>query len=118
MKHNEKPLSDEHRPTPGKKNTKRWCKGKVGREHQPALRIASPYTRVYQCGWVKDSWRMAIHKRFGPGDGGPYWECDHEQYCQACGKILLSMWSNKIDCPDYTEDKSRHHSFVPGVTTL
>ena len=26
---------DHHRPVAGRKNTKRWCRGHVGREHQP-----------------------------------------------------------------------------------
>lgn len=28
------PSSDEHRPVSGKKDTKRWCRGKVGIEHK------------------------------------------------------------------------------------
>jgi hypothetical protein len=29
---------DAPRPKPGSKNTKKWCKGKVGREHKPECR--------------------------------------------------------------------------------
>lgn len=50
---------------PGKKNTKRWCKGKVGREH-------TLVTRPIQMGGNL-SW----------GD---------EDYCKVCSKVVVQRW--------------------------
>lgn len=47
-----------------KKNTKRWCKGKVGKEHQPV--------------WVGRQDRLSIWLKYT---------------CQECGKILDHWWS-------------------------
>jgi len=49
------------RPVPGKKNKKKWCKGKAGKEHKP-----SPYNTKYA--WAKGKW----------------WEL----ICDECGKRL------------------------------
>jgi hypothetical protein len=50
------PATDEHRPVSGKKDTKRWCRGKVGREHEKKWVKNSRFdhyatTRVKSVGW-------------------------------------------------------------------
>jgi hypothetical protein len=77
-------------PERKRKNTKRWCKGKVGREHKP----------------VKQ-WSHLAHYRLARG--GPVcttsswlssgWSCYHELACSTCGKILVQFLS-KEECPD------------------
>ena len=46
------PASDEHRPVAGKKDTKRWCRGKVGAEHVKAWVLDRRYsTKTGRTGW-------------------------------------------------------------------
>lgn len=67
------PASDEHRPVSGKKDTKRWCKGKVGREH------------------VKE-WRLNRRQILWPGRRGWY-----SLTCTACGREFdfCTDWTGK-----------------------
>lgn len=76
---------DPERRSKSKKNTKRWCKGKVGREHVPEIRF-------------NEMWRSLDRKcgarvRFWGGG------CYHEEACSGCGKILrwALPWG---ECPD------------------
>lgn len=39
---------ETNRPTPAKKNTKKWCKGKVGREHQTRVMSGEEKNRSFQ----------------------------------------------------------------------
>lgn len=59
----------KERPRKAKKNTKKWCKGKVGVEHVPS------------------EWRLM--KRFGGLCGTTF----REKVCMKCGKTL--EWKNK-----------------------
>lgn len=84
-----------------RKNTRRWCRGKVGVEHDRATRVSrnvtyrltrDPTSRVcYRPEWYPTSW----------------W-CNHEHYCTVCGKIL--RWSLGEDCPDFTVEVTRRPS--------
>lgn len=103
--HNEVPAVDDDRfrPTPSKKNTKRWCKGKVGREHKLALRTSQWLSRAYSCGWVMDPWRVALRSH----KGTPFWDCHHEEFCSVCGKVMRHPWQlDDSECPDFTEDRT------------
>lgn len=55
-----------------KKDTKRWCKGKVGREHVTEIRTEDWLGRDYHCG---PSW-------------GGRWACWERVVCTVCGKKL------------------------------
>ena len=70
-----------------RRSTRKWCRGKVGVEHQPTIRL-NRYVESLQryqpgarsvpqwrpvCGWLDWSWRYF---------------CRHERYCTRCGKIL------------------------------
>jgi hypothetical protein len=68
----------------GRKDTRRWCKGKPGREHAAEIVLRPWYGR--ECG--KPSWY-------------PQWVCQHAEVCAACGKVLRHL---RVDeCPDYRE---------------
>lgn len=67
-----------------KKDTRRWCGGRPGREHQPEIRSrAKRYGLAVDCGW-------AAHN---PAQ----WECWEERYCGVCGKVLEPSLSSG-DC--------------------
>ena len=82
-----------------KKNTKKWCKGKVGREH--VLHITKGnYGSFSEC---KDPrWRI-----YGSEDFLERYLCWHQRSCKVCGKVL--EWSlDKSECPDYPDYKEKH----------
>lgn len=64
-----------------KKDTRRWCKGKPGREHQLDIRRSS---HGFPC---------------GPNWSSRYW-CWHERYCTVCGKIMTTLGLKPDECPD------------------
>jgi hypothetical protein len=66
---------------PKKKNTKKWCKGKIGVKHELAIRV--------RAGEVYSLYPRNRMPCFILNEGGwrPDW-CDEEEYCVKCGKIL------------------------------
>jgi hypothetical protein len=83
----------ERRPKSASKDTRRWCKGKVGREHVLAPALPSwigESTRCHRRG--EDDFWMA--RRTLDAD----WVCWHFMTCTVCGKIMANM---RFDhCPD------------------
>ena len=81
---------------PGRKDTRMWCKGKVGREHKSAL-VRRPYlfrVREGGCGWVP-AWDAGSREWQGVG-----WHCDHREECDNCGKVLRDRGSiGRAECP-------------------
>lgn len=68
-----------------RKNTARWCRGKVGVAHVPVI-VLGQYGGTKGC---------------GPSNGLPdnaRWVCWHIEACQTCGKHLKST----VPCPDNT----------------
>jgi hypothetical protein len=65
---------------PGKrKNTRRWCKGKVGVEHTLVVRMRRD--RSKGCHWFAWSVRGKAIQRGA-------WICVEQEVCISCGKIL------------------------------
>jgi hypothetical protein len=82
--------------TPAKKNTKRWCKGKVGVEHFPQVELSHYYagsrTRMGKptCYRSDQSWR----------GNKQVWLCSHCIRCANCRKILHEAWDMEpSQCP-------------------
>lgn len=103
------PDPDPARKAPAKKDTRRWCRGKEGAEHDLAVVLHSSYG--HKCGW----WESGRWVRTGPVPPkgvtlpkwhhsndqkwvvtGRSWSCLHEYQCQACGKYLGRVPA----CPD------------------
>lgn len=93
------------RPRP-KKDRRRWCRGKVGKPHQPVIAYHPPlhYARGevdWRCGWR--CWRY-----LGGGPAEPHtdhtlgggmihnYRCHHVERCAECGKIL----TRTVECPE------------------
>lgn len=69
---------------PGRKDKKRWCKGKVGVEHQWAVMVP---TNVF--GW--DVNRPCRPSSYGIAGTDRVWNiylCKHRIVCDGCGKAL------------------------------
>jgi hypothetical protein len=85
------PLSDpalqdqEQRRAPARKDTRTWCKGKVGRPHTPQV--------------VLIPWAVSMGLSCSPGDYAPSgWNCLHRVSCSTCGKIQSQFLGSA--CPD------------------
>lgn len=88
---------DQLRPTPSKKNTRRWCKGKVGREHTLATVIQPhPWDRSKTCHKVPAGSWLSFYR-----DG---WVCYHIIRCTTCGKIMKHFVPRE-ECPTWIEKK-------------
>jgi hypothetical protein len=68
-----KPVAEVPRPAPAKKDTKRWCGGKVGREHKP---------ECFDYGQLKSPERVGLTGVTGLYKG---WKV---LACTVCGKEL------------------------------
>lgn len=79
---------EEPRRRSAPKNTRKWCKGKVGREHIPSI-IKKPTWGDDKCHY--SNWKSARTGRFLG-----YWICNHREICERCGKVL--KW--RVDCPE------------------
>lgn len=102
--YDEYPRLDERKATAAdtpkhraRKNTRKWCKGKVGRPHTPEIRLeANIYSTwhqehpCYRADWWTKQWER-------------HWSCSHQEYCTTCGKILQFTLGNK--CPNYEPTK-------------
>jgi hypothetical protein len=86
-------VQDTPRNSPRRKNTRRWCKGKVGVEHVPAIVFRPWYGRTCQ---AAQGWQLSLFKS--------EWMCEHREICQNCDKILREPWKlRKQDCPVWWE---------------
>ena len=68
---------EPHPRAPRRKNTRRWCRGKVGVPHTPAIREGDPKEQVPD--WLK---------RCGTNSWTGKWRCAEQEYCTRCGKII------------------------------
>lgn len=121
---NTKPKLDEARAlapevpkTRSRKDRRRWCRGKVGIEHQTTLVMnkwalyfrakhdADSYRWHAYCGWYeKGHWVRVKGQRHNDwvGNGEWYYSCKHDHRCKNCGKILGRL-EDKVQCPDYAQ---------------
>lgn len=81
------------RPQRSRKNTRRWCKGKVGVEHVVETRLNK---------YADAPWRHGKPACYRAEWYACRWWCNHERYCTTCGKILVA--SLDADCPDFTTE--------------
>lgn len=85
----------------GHKDTRRWCKGKEGREHTLAIEIP-PNAWKRGCAWVD-------HVILGTEGSKPWWNCQHVELCTACGKQFRHSHAWMVDstglrpeeCPEF-----------------
>jgi hypothetical protein len=82
-----------------RKDTRRWCKGKVGVEHTLAIVPDSRYS------WMKDGCRWVPYTVWGGPKTGRVknwrWSCQHHEVCSVCGKHFRSGWDFTEECPDF-----------------
>ena len=87
---------------PARKNTRDWCKGKVGVEHVPHL-VWHPV--LWRRGEPDCRWRAGWDSRTG-GESA-YWACDHREECERCGKVLRDRIP-AAECPAYPGTSEDH----------
>jgi len=87
------PIDEPRREPRGKhKDTKRFCKGKPGREHVTEMRRDGYAAAERVCHLVE--WQVVGR----PDDPHTFWWCNHIIACTVCGKHLQEVTSN--NCPD------------------
>lgn len=74
----------------GKKDTKQWCKGKVGVEHERVI-VRSNWAHGMRC-HPSPPWRLKLRPDYR-------WTCYHMQICVKCGKVL-SHDIGQTECPE------------------
>ena len=82
--------------TPGRKDTRSWCRGKQGVEHVPEL-AWHPF--LWKPGEPDCRWRAAWSSRAG-GEYVACWMCEHRETCARCGKVLRDRIP-AAECPAY-----------------
>lgn len=101
------PDEPKHR---SRKDRRRWCRGKVGVEHERTLILDK--NRVYHslrwghdsahgawCGWREGhAWSWVDGVRSWLGTGEWFWSCAHQYACANCGKILGKVGR---ECPEF-----------------
>lgn len=98
---------ERERPQHKKKNTRKWCKGKKGREHDPVL--------IKRNDWLSYQHKGICHtvKRFISWNKGDRvyedrWYCCHILKCSKCGKIIKDF---PDECPDNEHNLKMYWSF-------
>lgn len=97
------PLSKAQRPQQPKarKDTRRWCKGKVGREHVLTIELDP------RLSWAKEGCRWVPYWVWSRKGGGhrerrTRYACHHHEVCTVCGKRMRDGWDfAPEDCPDF-----------------
>jgi hypothetical protein len=84
-------LEENPRRAPAKKNTKRWCRGKEGREHIPMI---SDPRWGFPCQW-RPAWG-----RLKDSSNAKRWSCSHHEICSTCGKELRYS-IQRDECPEF-----------------
>lgn len=85
-------IPDNVRPQRGRKDTRRWCKGKEGVEHTLETVVHHTSLRTKPCStldWALDKDR---------------WFCHHAIQCTTCGKYL-KQWLPRDLCPDWKGER-------------
>lgn len=89
----------ESKLPPAHKDTKHWCRGKVGREHTLAIQMPD------------NAWSRGCRWIYSIGDE-PWYNCAHVELCTACGRIFRRNYGwprgsqsrtalRSEECPDY-----------------
>lgn len=82
-----------------RKNRRRWCRGRVGREHTPGEIEMSPDGER----WLRNTgYDVAC---FRPEWYRKFWICQHLIRCTTCGKILDRSLGAR--CPIYSPEVTR-----------
>jgi hypothetical protein len=87
---------------PARKDTRRWCRGKEGREHRLVLVLRHDGFCDRRCEWV--SWYDYRLLFRGEDDEGARvgWACSHQEVCESCGKIIRDLFQiPAAECPAY-----------------
>lgn len=93
----------------GRKNVRKWCRGKEGVEHVLSKRLSKwgvsilqryPQSLYAGCGWKqRHRWVVTAETRdWLPIPNEWKYNCNHEEYCTECGKIMKHTL-RAADCP-------------------
>lgn len=92
---------DDARRAPAKKDTRTWCRGKVGVEHEPEIAVGRDWPATPRCHWYSQ-WGL----RNGRRDWHFGYMCRHIERCRVCGKVSSHFLEPK-QCPEITPQPTR-----------
>jgi len=95
----DEPIPERVRPQRRKKNTRLWCGGKEGREHQPEI-VRHHYYALWaekDCHWW-ERWTYANGEKVQRKPDT--WSCLHAERCTVCGKYL-KVFLPQEECPTW-----------------
>lgn len=88
---------------PGKKDTRRWCRGRVGRDHVPVIQLekGTASLRRYALDPVRARCRWTMWFVGGRAITGQlHWSCGHQLLCATCKKVLEPCIRPE-ECPEF-----------------
>ena len=83
--------------SPGRKDKRKWCRGKVGVEHVVEVVFERHMRDLMVRMGVFPTCSYSWFRRAG---GSPTWRCYHVTICSECGKVLKHYMTSD-ECPDY-----------------
>lgn len=92
-------------PHKAKKDTRRWCGGHKGREHEPEIVLDKYVASLRRFRVEPERAKCAWTLWFVRGDlvnTRPHFSCGHQRRCATCGKVL-DFRVLPEQCPDYVE---------------
>ena len=92
-----------------RKNTRDWCKGKDGREHQVRVQI-SPSESGAICRWGP-AYAFGLISLV---QEDVRWACCHVRLCVVCGK-KTELSVPRQECPDYPGDQAQKQEAMQAV---
>jgi hypothetical protein len=100
---------------PGRKDTRAWCRGKVGVEHVPVIAVDHTIPALKggpRCEW-KASWDWKAQAY------ATWWYCPHHEVCGKCGKVLRERRDIlSRECPDYPGDPDQRAAVEASIPEL
>ena len=100
-----RPESDDAPRTPGRKDTRSWCKGKVGREHTLAIEVPPNHQAVeLACGWRVQHYLDNRNPYLDNQNPWHYYRCRHVEMCTTCGKVFRTNFFWRNEGPLYDEE--------------
>ncbi len=107
----DRPIPDTIKRSPGKKDTKTWCRGKVGQPHYTEIVRDKNLAYLNKGCHLDDAqyWErlMALpyyRKRAAKGHFWRRWRCYHVEECINCKKVIRHS-INADECPEYRGEK-------------
>lgn len=107
-------VRDPAKKAPARKDTRAWCRGKVGIEHIPVIVVDHSVPHFDRTD-LRCKWRA--YWDWKTEGAVVYWRCEHCEECINCGKVLRATVASR-ECPAYpgsAEQRAEAEAEIPGI---